>query len=29
MVQRGIERAAGFTWQACAALTRKAYATAL
>jgi alpha-1,3-rhamnosyl/mannosyltransferase len=27
MGQRGIERAAGFTWQACAAITRKAYAT--
>jgi alpha-1,3-rhamnosyl/mannosyltransferase len=27
MGQRGIERAAGFTWQACAAVTRKAYST--
>lgn len=27
MAQRGIERAAGFTWEACAAVTRKVYAT--
>jgi alpha-1,3-rhamnosyl/mannosyltransferase len=27
MAQRGIERAAGFTWQACAAVTRNVYAT--
>lgn len=27
MAQRGVERAAGFTWEACAAATRRAYAT--
>ena len=27
MGQRGVERAAGFTWAACAAVTRKVYAT--